>query len=306
MEKKMVKKHFQSTLLAILFLFVSVCFVGCTNKNVYSEVEKDSYMMYKNLSYGDNQRNVLDLCLPKNKTSAGMILFIHGGGWTAGDKDVYESELQNWCNNYGFATCALNYRYADAPKVVCEDLLDDITLAMMKVKSFAQTKGIAVEKMLLTGGSAGGHLSLQYAYEKGNISPIKPAAVVSFCGPTDLADVNFYDKTNSLYDALCNMISKLVGYKVNFENREYAKPILLQASPINYVDYAVPTVICHGMVDDIVPYSNATTLYNLLVSKGVQTDIVSFEHSGHGLDQDPEAMQQANALMLQYAQNYLG
>ena len=271
-------------------------------KYVYADHEE-----HINYAYGAQQRHKMDFYLPLANNSVGLILFIHGGGWTAGDKEVYRSSLAEWCQR-GYAAMAVNYRYADQTTITNNQIMDDITLALVSAKKLAQEQGVTLTKMLLTGGSAGGHLSLMYAYSKGDVAPVEPAAVVSFCGPTDLADLNFYDKTNPLYDALCKMVSAVAGYEVNAETVEEAMPFLTQASPVHYADASrvVPTVICHGQQDNIVPYSNATELYALLQAIGVRTDLVSFPNSGHGLDQDSDKMQQANNLMLEYAQTYLG
>lgn len=291
----------------IFTLIVAISSVGVFMMNKEDRYVKMVYADHEehvNFSYGSHVRQKMDLFIPTTSNSVGLILFIHGGGWSAGDKNVYISSLKEWCNR-GYAALAVNYRYANGKNIGNNQIMDDITTALVAAKKLAQNSGVTLSKMLLTGASAGGHLSLMYAYSQQSVSPIEPAAVVSFCGPADLFDVNFFDKSNELYDALCNMISNFISVHVNAENRELYKTILLKNSPISYVDNAVPTVICHGELDNIVPYSNATTLYAYLQEAGVQSDFINFPHSGHGLDQDLDKMTQANSLMLEYAETYL-
>jgi dipeptidyl aminopeptidase/acylaminoacyl peptidase len=102
------------------------------------------------------------------------------------------------------------------------------------------------------------------------------------------------------------MISKISG--VDLKNREVVDCIaeLDAASPLFYAeDGAVPTLIFHGMKDDVVPYSNALILYERLKSLGVTTELVSFENSGHGLEADPKKSEYAEDLVLQFMNNYL-
>ena len=65
-------------------------------------VELKNYTVYFDCAYGSEERQVMDLYIPKNYTGdAGLMLFIHGGAWIAGDKEAYESAARDVCNNYG-------------------------------------------------------------------------------------------------------------------------------------------------------------------------------------------------------------
>ena len=161
----------------------------------YSKVVYADHEEHVNYAYGTHTRHKMDLFLPTTEENVGLILFIHGGGWMAGEKECYRYNLFEWCER-GYAAMALNYRYADGETITYNQILDDITLALVGAKKLAKEANVNFSKMLLTGGSAGGHLALMYAYAKGDVSPVEPGCVVSFCGPTDLADLNFYDKTN--------------------------------------------------------------------------------------------------------------
>lgn len=303
-----MKKSFLTILLSV-FLFLLPLTVGGCSKIETVFTEHDTYVSYKDVCYGEHERHYFDISLPKNKTRAGVILFIHGGGWMAGDKSVYENMPTYWCGEQGFATIALNYRYANLKdEIDVSDILNDITLCLLKAKSIANEHNIALDKMLLTGGSAGGHLSLFYAYTKADIAPIQPAAVCSFSGPTDLADANYY-KESPLKEDLVKMLSSASGYaftETDAGTLGAAKPFLLQASPIVYVhENTVPTILCHGEKDDIVPVSNALTLAEELQACGVEHELILYPNSGHGLESDPTQTAKADELMLAYAKNYL-
>ncbi len=303
-----MKKSFLTIILSFLLLLLPLMGVGCSKiETVFTEY--DTYVSYKDVRYGEHERHYFDISLPKDKTRAGLILFIHGGGWMSGDKSVYEGMPAYWCAQQGFATVALNYRYADLEEEIdVFDILDDITLCLLKAKTIASEHNLALDKMLLTGGSAGAHLSLFYAYTKADIAPVQPAAVCSFAGPTDLTDVNYY-KESPLKEDLVKMLSSASGYafkETDVGTLTTAKPFLLQASPIAYVrENTVPTILCHGEKDDVVPVSNALTLAQKLQELNVQHELLLYPNSGHGLESDPTQAKRADELMLEYAKTYL-
>lgn len=291
-----------ATLLTTLFLY------SCSDDPKPEEevIDMHTYTLHTNASYGDDTRHLLDVAVPEGKKgeTVGVILMIHGGGWISGDKEIYYNELKKWANDYGYIAAAINYRYADGDDITTDDMLSDIDSALSKIKSIAKSHGVTAGKALLTGGSAGGHLSLLYAYKCGETAPIKPAAVVSHSGPTDLCDANFY-KENGIVDDIVEMIGSLVGEDIDPDSYTDVKDALVYASPTSYVSTAVPTVICHGTLDSIVPVSNAYTLDALLTEAGVTHELIIFENSNHGLESDPDASALAAERMYIYARKYL-
>lgn len=274
------------------------------------ETIRTNNYVYKDLCYGSHERQTLDLYIPKGKDEVGLVLYIHGGAWIAGDKDGYESTLEYVADEMGYACAAVNYRYL-SEDIDLNDIMDDIQLAVEKIKETADKKDVEINKMLLTGGSAGGHLSLLYAYSRDEVSAIKPAAVVSDCGPTDLSDVNYFYGTgngNGLgdFDYVAKLLSWACGQSFTFETRHEAEAALKKVSPLYYVDEnTVPTVINHGMFDDIVPYSNALALDAKLTQYGIPHHFNSYPNSGHGLNNDAENMAIASELFNQYVEAYL-
>ncbi|MFA5481531.1 MAG: alpha/beta hydrolase [Bacilli bacterium] len=270
-----------------------------------SSCSASEYYSYHNLSYGPEARQKLDLYLPKNGSGeVGLILNIHGGGWTAGDKDVYRETNAYWSGQRGYVSAAINYRYT-SDTVDAFDIMDDITSALNLIKEKAATKDITVSKVLLTGGSAGAHLSLLYAYARFDEAPITPALVVSLSGPTDIANDDYFDLT-IWGEGLYHLFSCLSGFTFDEASYEQAIPSLQSVSPVTYVsETSIPTIICHGELDDIVPYSDAIILDQALTDHGVKHDFVTFPNSGHGLDNDPTVFEHVNLLIDEYIADYL-
>lgn len=266
----------------------------------------DAYA-YANLAYGKEERQFVDLAIPKdNDGEVGLVLYIHGGAWISGDKDIYTDFVGSCANDLGYAAAALNYRYLDED-VDLNDIADDIDAALSVIKAKGQEKGVNINKVLLTGSSAGAHLAMFYAYSRKDTAPITPAAVCSFCGPTDLYDDNFYYES-ALGDTqtVCGLMSLACGQSFTIDSKDSAKEALAKVSPVTYVNKGtVPTIICHGEKDNVVPYSNALSIVEKLEQYGVAYDFISYPNSDHGLANDPECAEKANNLLFEYAAKYL-
>lgn len=280
----------------------SLAFSSCKEKTKYTADK------YNDITYGEHERQKLDLYLPKEKIgeTVGLILLIHGGSWIGGDKSVYESKLDNYCGKYGYAAAAINYHYISS-EFYSDDIMQDIFLSLTRIKEFALEKGFNIEKVMLTGSSAGGHLALLYAYKYAETSIIKPVAVANYSGPTDLSDSNYYvnNENASSYLDLFSLLSHTTFNKDNYLNDDSINK-MLEFSPVSYVnEKSVPTIICHGKKDDIVPYSNAEILKQRLDFYNVKSDLITYNNSGHSLSNDKKQREKATKLFLQYAQTYL-
>ena len=254
----------------------------------------------KNISYGEGERNYLDIYKPRdfsNTTLSPAILLLHGGGWTAGDKKDVATLGKQLAKN-GYAAVAMNYTFVNGT-ITCYDILEDIFNAISFIKENGESYQIDTRKIALIGGSAGGHLALLYAYTYN--SPIEIAFVQSLAGPTNLKDDGYYDgilKDN--YNGLMYMMTGVQYDGVNDPPQEWA-----DLSPINHVSNLVPpTLLIHGVLDDVVPYTNASALYTKLQDFGAPSHLVTYENSGHGLgdiDGDEEYFQ----LFSHYLNTYL-
>ena len=270
-------------------------------------VNTDTDYRYTDLAYGSHERQVLDLCLPEGVTGdMGLVLMIHGGAWIAGDKEGYKEALEYASSSLGVAAAAINYRYL-GENVTMYEILDDIDAALALIKEKGENVGLDINKVLLTGSSAGAHLSLLYAYSRATTAPVKPVAVVSDCGPTDLTDEAFYIN-NALgnEETIADLLSLCIGIDFSYAQRGNYVKELQAISPLFYVDEnTVPTVINHGMQDNIVPFSNATAVVEKLKENGVKHDFNIYPNSGHGLDNDPDSRKIADELMHSYIKTYL-
>ncbi|WP_312075285.1 alpha/beta hydrolase [Chryseobacterium sp.] len=167
-------------------LLLILIIVGCKEKTI-DVGNNNSFSAERNISYGEDSEQKLDLYSLKNKDSIkGIFLFIHGGGWKAGDKSQLTSfafSMMEKFPDYAFAN--MNYRLAYESRFAIPNQTDDINKAI----TFLNLKFKNNPQYILLGNSAGGHLSMLHAYQFDNDQKVK--AVVNIVGPSDLYDVNF-------------------------------------------------------------------------------------------------------------------
>ena len=254
--------------------------------------------VYLDYPYGTAERQIMDICIPKEaEGETGLILFIHGGAWMMGNKKEYRSLLDEWSRK-GYVTAAMNYRFVNE-EIDAFDIMEDITDALAAAKKVADKNGVTLKKCLLTGASAGAHLCMLYAYSRREEAPVQPACVVEYCGPSDFTKTDFM-----LNPDLLKPNSYCCGFTYNAENFEEGLPHYKAVSPITYIESAVPTVIAHGVSDEIVPFSQAELLDEALTKQGIAHDFIVYQ-SGHGVTADKVSFAKTDVLFAQYAAAYL-
>ena len=105
------------------------------------------------LAYGDQPRHKLDLFHATNPR--GTVVFIHGGYWRTLDKSDF-SFLARPFVDAGLSVAAINYRLC--PTVGISDVAEDCRQALMWIIANGDAHNLPVDRIALTGHSAGGHL----------------------------------------------------------------------------------------------------------------------------------------------------
>lgn len=135
---------------------------------------------------------VADLYLPEGATNAPVVLFIHGGGWRAGDKapDGFDRFVQVFLRQ-GMAVASINYRLS--PKVKHPAHIEDVARAAAWLLREGRTYGLDPARLWLAGHSAGAHLAALLALDPSYLQKAQvPASaikgVMAISGVYDLGD----------------------------------------------------------------------------------------------------------------------
>lgn len=265
------------------------------------------HIRYNDVSYGNHSRQVLDVCFPENpEKNEGLVLFIHGGGWMTGDKSVFTNRIENVSKTVGCITATINYRYV-SEDIYCTDQLNDITAAIAKIKSMAQTRGINCEKVMIVGISAGAHLSLLYSYTQASKSPVEICAVVSYCGPTDLRSHNFRNGFAGLdANQATTLMSYLTGKNLFGMSKAKQDAALYTYSPIKYVKKScVPTLVVQGAKDLIVDVNDVRNFVKALEAKEAEVTYYELPDSGHDLSNDGYIISQSEKTFVDFVNLYI-
>ena len=85
-----------------------------------------------------------------------MLLFVHGGGWSIGDKAHAAADKARWANGRGWAFASANYRLV--PHATVEQQAADVASAIAWLRANAAREGLDPDRIVLMGHSAGAHL----------------------------------------------------------------------------------------------------------------------------------------------------
>ena len=103
-----------------------------------------------------NKYHMLDVYTLANEGKQPTIIDIHGGGWYYGDKELNKIYCLNLAER-GFKVANVSYRLA--PEVTLFDQVQDVVNAINYIYDNADTLGVDVNNLFITGDSAGGHLT---------------------------------------------------------------------------------------------------------------------------------------------------
>jgi acetyl esterase/lipase len=274
---------------ALFVVMLAVCDTSFAQSDNWTDYVFNDYDIQPNITYttANNTELKLDLYLPRDRSAPKptLILF-HGGGWVAGQKERNVLWLLPYLS-MGWAVINVEYRIASnslAPAAV-----EDCRCALRWAANNAARYNLDASKFVLTGTSAGGHLSLitgmlpaysafdrqcptndSTRWANGREPETKVAAIVNWFGITDVADL--IDGANAKHYA--------IEWFGSMSNRQ---ELARQVSPLNYVRAGVPPVITiHGDQDNIVPYNHAVQLHAALDKAGVPNQLVTIRGGKHG------------------------
>lgn len=240
----------------------------------------------------DGMALVYSVLQPENANGA-AIVFMVSGGWFSrwSPPQRYAAQFDDMLDA-GFTVIPVHH--GSAPRYRVPEAYADVSRAIRHIKLHAQQHGIDPDRIGVTGGSAGGHLSLMLGMDSdagidGDRDEVMRnsnavAAIVAYFPPVDLREIT---GPNDRFPAL------------DFEQSKAAA-----ISPILHADPSdPPTLLIHGDADTLVDISNSIDMQAEFEKHHITSEFITISGAGHRFRGDDAT--RAAALRLDWFKKYL-
>jgi acetyl esterase/lipase len=257
-------------------------------------------------TFPDTDRQLLcDIWRPASGKATGLAyIYLHGSGWAIGDKDMYTRSFFRHLAAQGHTVMDVAYRLC--PEVDIYGMIGDVKRAIAWMKANESRYGVNPEKIVLGGGSAGGHVALlagntpehpEFTPKELQNTDLSVCGLITYYAPTDLVPgYEVYDVKNQSE----KQPPAPIGTKSDPKNQFlYAGrlDILLGGSPEEVPDMyrlanptthvrpgSPPTLLLQGNRDCLVPIETTQAHYAKLIESGVPAINVVFPWTEHAFD----------------------
>jgi len=239
----------------------------------------NNYTVTPNIVYltANNFEARVDVYRPRNAPAPSPVLmYIHGGGWMGGSK---ESAFLNAVPYMEMGWAVVNVQYRLARISLAPAAVEDCRCALRWIIRNAKEQNFDAGRIVVTGHSAGGHLSLTTGMLPASAGldrqcpgteDLKVAAIVNWYGITDV---------NDLLDGP-NLKTYAVTWLSSMPDRA---EVARRVSPLEYVRKDLPAILTiHGDADPTVPYDHAVRLHKALDQAGVPNQLLTIPGGKHG------------------------
>ena len=268
------------------------------------------------LPYGEGEANKFDLYLPKDSSreTYGLVVYLHAGGFTSGDK-AGDREMLSWLCSKGYVAAGINYTLRDEahPEASVLTQSNEIKDAIPEVIKAAEEAGYSIDKMTIAGGSAGHALAMLYAYRDAKEAPVPVVFTFGGVGPScfykeDWDNYGLDRNTEESDQAAAALFSAMRGEMLSVEEIRDGSYIE-RMKPISAAAYitpdAPPTVVAYGTHDRVQPFKASLRLKAALEENHVDFKYIEFPHSGHGLQNDSALSKQWMEAIEEYLDKYM-
>lgn len=276
-----------------------------------------------------------DIYRSDSKTPRPVLVWIHGGALIVGSRQSVPKNLLDLAKQEDYVLVSIDYRLG--PEAKLPAIADDVSDALAWIrKSGPKLFGADADKIVISGGSAGGYLTLLAGTR---VQP-RPRALVAYWGYGDV-DGDWYTKPSEWYrtkvplvpreEALkaisAQTLSETAGAEGKARGRLYHyfrqnglwtkevtgfDPVTERRKLDPYcpsrvipADYP-PTMMIHGTIDDDVPYEQSAAMAKALAAKKLPHELVTVEGAGHGLSGgDRQLVEAAHAKALAFIRQHL-
>ncbi len=274
--------------LAVLFICLIAMSSGCASLGVallYKKVDLPEAQVVRNIAYSNSTHpdavlNRLDLFLPKGKNWPTMV-FVHGGGWNTGDKDLKVAGADVYGNigryfaSQGIATAVISYRLM--PAVGWKTQVMDVAQATAWVRNHIHEYNGDPESIFLAGHSAGAQLATRVALDPSALQSLGLSPQM-LCGVIPISGAGFNFMNNEMY----KYGQEQGAIEAVFNRTELSKILRKKLSPINYVKRSSPPFLILYASQDVKAIKNDSRHFDeALKQVGAQRQLYSVPKVSH-------------------------
>lgn len=202
-----------------------------------------------------------------------LVVYVPGSAWH--QQDVWKGvDKARYFVARGYIFAIVEYRPSDIAPFPAQ--IRDAEAAVRFLLDHAKEYRIDTDRVALWGDSSGGHTVVSLAVER----PELARCVADWYGPMDIEQMSYYPSAQD-HHAPDSPEGYLIGQIDVLENRELAQ----KTNPLNRITPELPLppiLICHGPMDNVVPFNQSVRLYEKLRECGKQTLFYRVEGAGHG------------------------
>lgn len=233
----------------------------------------------------------MDVFKPKNPNGAGII-FVVSGGWFSAHEAINVAACQPFLKR-GYTVFAVVH--GSQPKFIIPECMQDMHRSVRFIRHNAAAYGVDPNRLGVTGGSAGGHLSLILGTQAGSDAKVDAKDPVNTESSAVQCVACFFPPTDFLNYGSNGVNAVGVGTLKNFrsafgplaDTEEGRQKLAHEISPIYFVTSNLPpTLIIHGDADNLVPIQQAETFIERAKAAGVDAKLVVKPGAGHGIWKD--------------------
>ncbi len=249
----------------------------------------------------------LDIYQPKAAGTHPLVVLVHGGGWSTGDKQGY-AQVAAKLTTLGYVAASVNYRLVEAGGVnTFPTQVSDVRCAVRWLRAHAAEHGIDPLRVGALGGSAGAHLVAMLGVGR-NVAglddgtcpaslasqSVEVAAVVGDYTPTDFRDPTVWANNDSEGAGVIGMLGS------------DAPAVAALASPITHVaSSSAPFFLAHGTADTKVFVEQSRTFRTALQAAGGRATLVELPGVGHGFPAISDQLPRSSCTTLAFLDKYL-
>ncbi len=249
----------------------------------------------------------LDIYLPEGASKAKfpVVVFLHGGGWLAGNKESignsYKVKQLQALIEEGYAVVSVEYRLVNVTDIHFPTPIEDCKDAIRWIRKNAENYSLDSHNIGVWGTSAGGHLGLLTAYSsddkfEGDPELKKYSARLNYVmdnfGPTELnlllkPEISWFSRflykfsSGEKYDEWASLFAALTGLTFKSAKEQLREACNLY-SPVEYIgNHCVPTLVHHGDADTLVPIEQSELLVQRLSEKNIEHEFYIFKGATH-------------------------